>query len=64
VPRGLLGAAVLGGEGGPRLPGGLRGRAVVAGGRGRRRRFQLRYCGRTSDELGGPGGMRNRRLRI
>lgn len=31
VPRGLLGIAVLSSEGGPRLPGGLRGWAVVAG---------------------------------
>lgn len=30
-PRGPLGAVVLSREGGPRLPGGLRGWAVVAG---------------------------------
>lgn len=34
MPRGPLGTVVLSSEGGPRLPGGLRGWAVVAGGGG------------------------------
>ncbi|KAG8515379.1 Protein scribble, partial [Galemys pyrenaicus] len=63
---GLQFPAAMGGEGGPRLPGGLRGGRRLSAGQsgGQRRRFRLRRSGRRADgtgraEAGGRAGGRD-----
>lgn len=57
APQGLVGVGVRGGEGGPRLPGGLRGDRRLSAGQsgGQRWRFRLRHRRRASGRTGQVG---------